>query len=330
MKFIFALIWILIFVILANFHLRGITPYDEGQILNAAQKILDGQLPYRDFQFFYTPGTILSLAVVFKLFGASVLAERLFALSVSLISVILVFKISKFFTKDLFISYLSVFSFVFWGPAIVNFIWPVMICIMFGLLSTFLLIKYLNEKNLNLLFFAGFTSCMVFIFKQNFGAVFLLSSLVFLFLMPNSRNRRVLKTYLAGYLLSFFSFFIYLAATGSLQTFVEEMYLITYSKILKEGMLATPFIYGGVWYVKLIRTFLYLFPLIIAAFAVKIGYKKNKEALILPLFTGGFYLAGIRPTTDLVHLAPLIAISSLSIIILLFSLLLPIKYNAPA
>lgn len=49
---------------------------DEGIVLQGAQRILEGQVLYRDFFSFYTPGSFYAMALVFKIFGNSYLAAR--------------------------------------------------------------------------------------------------------------------------------------------------------------------------------------------------------------------------------------------------------------
>src|SRR6266705_3279479 len=49
---------------------------DEGIILQGAQRIADGQVLYRDFFSFYTPGSYYSIALLFKIFGSSMLVAR--------------------------------------------------------------------------------------------------------------------------------------------------------------------------------------------------------------------------------------------------------------
>jgi 4-amino-4-deoxy-L-arabinose transferase-like glycosyltransferase len=49
---------------------------DEGIILQGAQRILQGQVLYRDFFSFFTPGSYYLLALLFKIFGSSVLVAR--------------------------------------------------------------------------------------------------------------------------------------------------------------------------------------------------------------------------------------------------------------
>src|SRR5260370_2300984 len=50
---------------------------DEGILLQGAQRVLDGQIPYRDFFSFYTPGSFYFVAAVFKVFGNSFVMARL-------------------------------------------------------------------------------------------------------------------------------------------------------------------------------------------------------------------------------------------------------------
>lgn len=49
---------------------------DEGIVLQGAQRILEGQLPYRDFFSFYTPGSFYWTSLLLKLFGDSILVPR--------------------------------------------------------------------------------------------------------------------------------------------------------------------------------------------------------------------------------------------------------------
>ncbi len=49
---------------------------DEGLALQGAQRILQGQVLYRDFFSFYTPGSYYWLALLFRIFGSSILVGR--------------------------------------------------------------------------------------------------------------------------------------------------------------------------------------------------------------------------------------------------------------
>jgi hypothetical protein len=56
--------------------------YDEGLIVFGAQRVLEGDIPYRDFWSLYAPGQFYAVAGLFSLFGSSVLVERLWDVAV--------------------------------------------------------------------------------------------------------------------------------------------------------------------------------------------------------------------------------------------------------
>jgi hypothetical protein len=56
--------------------------YDEGTVLPAAMRVNAGQIPHRDFYIMYGPAQFYILAGLFKLFGKSLLIERLYHLLV--------------------------------------------------------------------------------------------------------------------------------------------------------------------------------------------------------------------------------------------------------
>lgn len=70
------LLFLLSFGYLSIFrHFAAMEP-DEGILLQGAQRILAGQVPYRDFFSFYTPGSYYLLAAVFRIFGDSIVVAR--------------------------------------------------------------------------------------------------------------------------------------------------------------------------------------------------------------------------------------------------------------
>jgi 4-amino-4-deoxy-L-arabinose transferase-like glycosyltransferase len=70
------LLFLLSFIYLCIFrHLATMEP-DEGILLQGAQRILAGQVPYRDFFSFYTPGSYYLLAALFRILGSSIVVAR--------------------------------------------------------------------------------------------------------------------------------------------------------------------------------------------------------------------------------------------------------------
>jgi hypothetical protein len=54
----------------------GLNIYDEGIIVYGATRILQGEIPYRDFWTQYSPGQFYTLAGLFSVFGTSIMVER--------------------------------------------------------------------------------------------------------------------------------------------------------------------------------------------------------------------------------------------------------------
>ncbi len=72
----------------------GLNLWDEGDTPSGAMRVLDGELPYRDF-WGYPPGQYLLFAMLFKLFGASLITERFTWLIITPFFVLLVYLIAR-------------------------------------------------------------------------------------------------------------------------------------------------------------------------------------------------------------------------------------------
>lgn len=70
---------------------RGIGPFDEGLVLQAASRVADGQLPYRDFAWAYGPAQPLLLGGLAEAFGQSLMWWRLERVAVDAAIGVLVF-----------------------------------------------------------------------------------------------------------------------------------------------------------------------------------------------------------------------------------------------
>ena len=75
--------------------------YDEGLILTAAMRVGAGQIPHRDFYANYGPAQFYILAGLFRVFGQSILVERLYDILVKGLLVTAVFAIATSYTQRL-------------------------------------------------------------------------------------------------------------------------------------------------------------------------------------------------------------------------------------
>jgi hypothetical protein len=72
---------------------RSVGSFDEGLILFGSTRVLSGDMPYRDFYANYGPGQFYVLAALFKVFGPSVLVERLWDLLIRSCTVLVIYLI---------------------------------------------------------------------------------------------------------------------------------------------------------------------------------------------------------------------------------------------
>src|ERR1700733_16235986 len=64
-----------VYLFLAIFQRLAI--YDEGLVIYSAERVARGEVPYRDFWAVYAPGQFYTLAGIFRVFGFSILTERI-------------------------------------------------------------------------------------------------------------------------------------------------------------------------------------------------------------------------------------------------------------
>jgi len=312
-----------VFLCLAFFHSRGIVYHDEGYILNSASRLLHGEIPYRDFHFAYTPGSIYATAIAFTLFGESILSSRILMLAISFGSSILIYKTTYIITKKRLFSFCAVLVYLAWGPSHTNFAWPIMFCL-FTTISTCYLFLLGETKHKNRLFlFAGIMTISTFLFKQNFGLGFLLVSLCYFLFSHYKAKRQAFLWYLFGAALSSMFFIICLITTSSFFPFMNDFYIYTLQRILIDHTLDTSFFYGNTLVEKIAKTIFYVSPLLSGTIAIGMLFKQYRQFLFLPFFCIVFYLSGIRPTTDYNHLAPLLSLSGTSLLIVVYLLKKP-------
>jgi hypothetical protein len=296
--------------------LRGLTYYDEGYILNAALRTAHGQIPYKDFDMVYTPISFVYTAGFLKVFGESVLSERLGVLVLTFFSLTAIVILIRKFTKNIWLIALSVLFFIAWGPTHLNFAWPVMFAACFLLYATLFYLLGIKRNSKKFFFLTGLMTVLVFLSKQNFGAGVFVVFLIALIFLKSANKKIFLKHYLLGVISLSTIYFLYLLITSSLLPFIQNMYLYTLKRVVLDKGLDTPFLYEGSFIARVAKLIFYTLPLTISIACSWIVYKRDKNMLFIPLLIIIFYLLGVRPTTDYVHVTPLIALSFLPLLVL--------------
>ena len=130
----FAAIFLATFAILFVCMTRSPTVHDEGLVLTNAMRVAAGQIPHRDFYTPYGPAQYYALAWLFKLFGESVLVERILDLAFKATLVASIYAIvSQYFTRR--VASFTTFLALCWVVQILEFSNPITAVALFNLLS---------------------------------------------------------------------------------------------------------------------------------------------------------------------------------------------------
>ncbi|MDO8638511.1 MAG: hypothetical protein Q7R43_02970 [Candidatus Daviesbacteria bacterium] len=150
----------------AIFSLYGFGLLDQGQMLHNGQRILSGDLPYRDFFAVFPPAYNYIFALIFKIFGQSVFISRL-VLSVffSFVPVLIFLITKKILTRNLGIVLAVLIIFMDVNIERLYFFAPI-------LLGIYFYISWLQTSNKNLLFWAGLSLGFASFFRLDISGIF--------------------------------------------------------------------------------------------------------------------------------------------------------------
>jgi hypothetical protein len=168
---------------------QGWMPGDDGAFSQSATRILDGQLPHRDFTEIYTGGLAFLNAGVFAIFGQNLIWLRLPLILVFVAYVPCVYWISRRFVPRLPSALVALFA-VAWGPVTYPAALTSWYLLFFSVFGISALLKYLEASRTRWLLLAGAFGGLSVTFKI-VGAWFIVAVLVFLiFVEQGTRPRR--------------------------------------------------------------------------------------------------------------------------------------------
>lgn len=153
-------------------------PHDEGAFAQAAERILDGQLPHRDFDDTYTGGLAFLHALAFKLFGVRLLSMRWMLLVFSLVFIPAAYAIAAHVARPIVAGLMTLLCVALSLP---NYFAPVpsWYNLFFATFGTLALLRHIETGGRRWLFIAGALGGASFLIKS-IGLFYVAAVLIFL------------------------------------------------------------------------------------------------------------------------------------------------------
>ncbi|MCX7735646.1 MAG: glycosyltransferase family 39 protein [Candidatus Kapabacteria bacterium] len=312
--------------------------YDEGIAVYGANRVAEGEVPYRDFWSIYPPGQYYLLSLIFKFFGFELISERIFSILIFFLTSIILYRISFNLTKSS-ISIISPVVYIFFISYSTMYGTAMGTSILLAVTSFYLFHKWLSTRKLKFLIFSGFFSGLTSIFRLDIGTYAFFSNLLIL-IIYNTQQKLSIKIWIKNllflvlaFILVFIPVYLTLIITSGFNNVFEQL-IIFPSKIFTDYRslpFPNPFDVFSIdasittklnilWTGKV-----FYLPLLIYVITIIITYIKNQEKINIEKLTtihlviAGllFYLqASIR--SDIEHLLPTLFISSILIVYLIY------------
>jgi hypothetical protein len=185
-RLLFALIFLLSALYMAQHLKRGWVPMDEGLWGKSAELVLEGQLPHRDYHEGYTGGLTYLNALAFRFLGTTSVSMR-YALFIFFLAWLpAVYYAGRRFVSPPVASAL-VFLAVAWGVPNYSGAAPSWYNLFFATFGLAALLRYVEEQRAHWLIVGGMCGGISFLFKQ-VGMFFIAAALLFLLFREQVAN----------------------------------------------------------------------------------------------------------------------------------------------
>jgi hypothetical protein len=173
--------------IYAGFHIgRGWAPSDDGALSQSALRVMQGQLPHRDFAEIYTGGLSFIHALAFRAFGVNLMSLRICVFLFFLAWVPALYYIALRFTNAIAAGTVTLLA-VAWSYPNYPAAMPSWYNLFFATFGAAALLRYLEVKTRRWLFVAGVCGGVSILIKV-IGAYYVAGILLFLAFLEQSEN----------------------------------------------------------------------------------------------------------------------------------------------
>lgn len=200
---------------------------EEFMLFVQAERVLNGEIPYRDFFQFITPGSIYLAAFLFKIFGLKLSVMKVFIAFTGSIIVLLSYLLTVKIVNNKYLSLLPPILVIFYSIPYVPLFYHHWYAEIFTLLTIIFALFYIQGNSKRGVFFSGLSAGFTFLFLQHKGILIFFALVLFLF-MDRFTNRKSLKTILTtattGFVVPLTLFILYLYLNSATEKFFFDCF----------------------------------------------------------------------------------------------------------
>jgi 4-amino-4-deoxy-L-arabinose transferase-like glycosyltransferase len=157
------------------FFNRGLGLSVIGYSIAPAERVMQGEVPYRDFLFNYTPGILWVNALLMKAFGATLMTTRIGLFAFKLVTLLTLFLIARRLTNSWRALVPVALTLAWLGHQQIFNIYPDQYLVLFALTGLICALNYDDTGRVRWLLSCGAAIGVVFLFKYNVGVLLLAS-----------------------------------------------------------------------------------------------------------------------------------------------------------
>lgn len=155
--------------------------FDEGLSVYGATRVLNGDIPYKDFWSLYAPGEFYLLAGIFKLFGISIVAERIATVVIEALLALFIYILAKRFipTKPALAVWLLTLS---WLRLKMPYSCSMTTALLFCIAACLAIASFISTKKLSWLAISGIFTGITVLFRQDIGFYLAIAASLIIFI----------------------------------------------------------------------------------------------------------------------------------------------------
>jgi 4-amino-4-deoxy-L-arabinose transferase-like glycosyltransferase len=184
---------------------RGLGLSVIGYSIAPAERVLQGEVPYRDFLFNYTPGILWVNAALMKVFGVTLMSTRIGLFVFKLTTLLALYYLGRRLTNR-WAALVPVALTLAWpGHQQIFNVYPDQYLVLFALAGLLCMLNYDKTNGAGWLVLCGLATGLVFLFKYNVGVLLVASSTVVILMRELMTTRRIagaakaISTYVVGF-----------------------------------------------------------------------------------------------------------------------------------